>query len=62
MKNTIAFVFAALVALTSLTAAPAFARHGADDPKSHDKNDDHGRHGPNHDKNDDHGRHGPNHK
>jgi hypothetical protein len=34
----------AIVALAGAAAPAAFARHGADDPVSHDRGDDHGRH------------------
>ena len=67
----------AIVALAGAAAPAAFARHGADDPVSHDRGDDHGgarharaaRHGAD-DRGFHHGRHhrrhgaddGPNHR
>ena len=49
MKKIIILGFAAFAALASIAATPAYARHGADDPVGHDKNDDHGgHHGRNH--------------
>jgi hypothetical protein len=67
----------AIVALAGAAAPAAFARHGADDPVSHDRGDDHGgarharaaRHGAD-DRGRHHGRHhhrhgaddGPNHR
>jgi hypothetical protein len=55
----------AIVALAGAAAPAAFARHGADDPVSHDRGDDHGgarvahtaRHGADDRRGDDHGRH-----
>jgi Spy/CpxP family protein refolding chaperone len=54
----------AIVALAGAAAPAAFARHGADDPVSHDRGDDHGHHHGRH-----HGHHhhhgaddGPNHR
>jgi hypothetical protein len=52
----------AVMALTGAAAPAAFARHGADDPVTHDRGDDHGgarsaRHGGDDRRADDRGRH-----
>lgn len=76
MNTRRSFVAATAAAVLLLTPAAGYARHGADDPAGHDRNDDRvtaARHGADdgarHDRRDDHGRHhrrhhgddGPNH-
>jgi hypothetical protein len=68
MRTKLAAALGAAALIVSAGSGAAWAKHGADDPAGHDRNDDRGgrvgahlRHGaddgPNHDRNDDHGRH-----
>ena len=73
MKTKLAATLAAAALIATAGSGAAWARHGADDPAGHNRNDDRGgrigahlRHGADdpagHDRNDDHGRHHGGHR